>query len=176
MVEEVKELARFGMTNEEISEFFGIAANTWTKYMMEYPDLRAALEEGRLLDSLKVVASLHKQALGYVVTEFEEAEHLTKRGELVLLKKKSTKHILPNVTAAIYLLKTRHGDKWMDVVKHENQNVLNINIKNVDFSDVSNEELLMLKKLGIKRIPDEFTNKSQKAITQTIPVQSVRDN
>ena len=129
-----------------------------------------------MFDSMKVVDSLHKQALGYVVQEEENAEHMTRSGEIIILNKKTTKHILPSVTAAIYLLKTRHGDKWMDIVKTEQTRNLNIMVKNVDFSDMSMEELLTLKKLGIKRIPAEFNRAKDTNIQDATIVQDVRGN
>ena len=110
LLEEVTRLARFGCTNVEIAEFYGLTILTLEKYLRDMPELYAALEEGRIVDSMKVVDSLHKQALGYRVKEYEVSEHLTRDGQIVKLKKKIVKHIQPNVTAAIYLLKTRHGE------------------------------------------------------------------
>lgn len=177
MCVEVRHLARFGCTNEEIAQFYNLSLHTFEKYKREIPELYAALEEGRMMDSMKVVDSLHKQALGYEVEETEETEHLNRYGEIVVLKRRTVKYVQPNVTAAIYLLKTRHGDKWMDIVKTESTQNLNIMVKNVDFSDMSDEELLTLKKLGIKRIPAEF-NKQPKMIEQrnNPMIQDVRGN
>lgn len=175
MVKEVSALARFGLTNEEIAGFYGIAIQTFASYIRDIPELYASLEQGRMMDSMKVVDSLHKQALGYEVTETEISEHVVK-GEIVELKKVVTKHVQPNVTAAIYLLKTRHGDKWMDVVKTEQTRNLNVLVKNVDFADVSTEDLLLLKKLGINRIPDEFKRPKQIVQENNPLIQDVRGN
>jgi hypothetical protein len=60
----------------------------------------------------------------------------------------------------------------MDVIKSEQSQHLNITVKNVDFSDMSTEELLTLKKLGIKRIPPEFNGTKQ----IELPQQDVRGN
>lgn len=174
MLDEVKRLARFGCTNVEIAEFYEIHIQTFERYLKTMPALYDALEEGRMMDSLKVVDSLHKQALGYKVKEYEVSEHLTRDGQIVKLKKKITKHVQPNVTAAIYLLKTRHGDKWMDIIKSEKTQNLNIMVKNVDFSDISDEELGTLKKLGIKRLPEEFIK--LKPVNQENIIQDVHGN
>ena len=176
MIEEAHRLARFGCTNEEIAEFLKISLQTFTAYHRDIPEFGKALEEGRMYDSMKVVDSLHKQALGYVVQEHESAEHMNRNGEIIILKKTTTKFVQPSVTAAIYLLKTRHGDKWMDIVKTEQTRNLNIMVKNVDFSDMSNEELLTLKKLGIKRIPAEFTRPKDTEIQTPEVIQDVRGN
>ena len=174
--DEICSLARFGCTNEEVASFYHISLSTFDKYIKEVPGLYDALQEGRMIDSLKTVDSLHKQALGYMVTEYEWAEHLTRNGEVVKLKKKTKKWVQPSTTAAIYLLKTRHGDKWMDVVKSEKTQNLNILVKNVDFSDVSTDELLMLKKLGINRIPEEFKKPKQIIQENNELIQDVQSN
>lgn len=174
IVEEVHSLSRFGCTNDEIAEHLHIGVAAFTRYCHDYPEVYKALQQGRLYDSMKVVDSLHKQALGYVVTEHEEAEHMSRDGEITVLKKNTTKYIQPSTTAAIYLLKTRHGDKWMDIIKSEKTQNLNILVKNVDFSDVSDEDLLLLKQLGVKRIPEMF--RQPKAIEhKTIDITEVQD-
>lgn len=171
MLDDCYRLARFGCTNDEISEFFKINVVTFAKYVHDIPELYAALQKGRLLDSLKVVDSLHKQALGYEVIETEEAEHMDRNGKVRILNKTTKKYIQPNVTAAIYLLKTRHGDKWMDIIKSEKTQNLNILVKNVDFSDISTEDLLTLKGMGVKRLPQEFRKQ-----TINLPPQDVHGN
>jgi hypothetical protein len=177
MPEEVTRLARFGLSNVEIAEFFKISISTFEMYTREIPEIYEALQQGRLYDSMKVVDSLHKQALGYVVEETTIAEHMDRNGRIRTLTSKSTKHVAPSVTAAIYLLKTRHGDKWMDIVRTEATQNLNISVKNVDFSDMSTEELLTLKKLGIKSIPEEFKRPKKIENTKTNPlIQDVRGN
>lgn len=177
MPAEVRSLARFGCTNTEIAEHLHISEQTLAKYLHDIPELYKALQEGRMYDSMKVVDSLHKSALGYMVEEHEVAEHMDRNGRVRELKKTTTKFVQPNVTAAIYLLKTRHGDKWMDIVRTEATQNLNIMVKNVDFSDMSTDELITLKKLGIKSIPEEFKKPKQIANTKDNPlIQDVRGN
>lgn len=172
MANEVARLARFGLTNEEIAEFYEITGQTFQRYLRDIKEFRDALMEGRMLDSMKVVDSLHKQALGYMVEEEVIAQHVTRQGDIVELKSTTKKYVQPSATAAIYLLKTRHGDKWMDIIRTEATQNLNISVKNVDFSDMSTEELIKLKELGIKRIPEEFTGRKHKEL----PLQDVRGN
>jgi len=176
MLKEMQSLARFGLTNAEIAEFYGLHIQTFERYIKEIPELYAAIEEGKMIDSMKVVDSLHKQALGYKVKEYEIAEHMDRNGNIIKLKKKTIKHIQPNATAAIYLLKTRHGDKWMDVVRSEQTRNINVNVKNVNFSDMSDEELKTLKQLGVKRIPAEFTRPKETELQNAIIVQDVHGN
>lgn len=174
MQDEVTRLARFGLTNEEIAEFYEISIGTFKRYVRDIKEFRDALEEGRLIDSMRVVDSLHKQALGYYVDEKEVAEHIDRHGDIHKLVKKTTKYVQPSATAAIYLLKTRHGDKWMDIIKTEATRNLNISVKNVDFSDISTDDLLLLKQVGIKRIPESLSGK--KDVNESNTIQDVRGN
>ena len=95
MLEDCHRLARFGCTSEEIAGFLKINLQTFNAYNRDIPEFRDALEQGRMWDSMKVVDSLHKQALGYVVEEVEVAEHMDRNGLIRKLTKKTTKHILP---------------------------------------------------------------------------------
>ena len=176
MTEEAHSLARFGCTNEEIAEHLKISLSTLENYTRDIPEFNDALQSGRLYDSMRVVDSLHKQALGYMVTETEESEHMDRHGKIHVVRSTKNRYIQPSVTAAIYLLKTRHGDKWMDIVKTEATQNLNIMVKNVDFSDMSTEELLTLKKLGIKRIPEEFRKPKQIVQEGNQMIQDVQGN
>lgn len=154
MVDEVVRLARFGLTNNEIAEFYGIAPGTFQKYCSLYQDLSDALHLGRMMDGLKVVESLHKQAIGYDVEE-ETIEYRTLKDgtEIQSARRIVKKHIPGNATSAIYLLKARFPDRWNEVSKVETSSRIDININKMDLSDVNTDELLLLKKLGLKSIP-----------------------
>jgi hypothetical protein len=161
MIKEIRKLGRFGHTNEEIAEFYEISISTLENYLRDYPDLREALQQGRLLDGMEVVKTLHKTALGYSVTEIDEeyTYHTDKEtGEQIKILSKSkttTKHIQPNITSIIYILKTRYGDKWMDIIKTEGSLNVNFNktTKSIDMTDYTMDELMMLKRLGMKTLP-----------------------
>ena len=158
MIEEVFKLARFGMTNKEIAEFYNISVSTFEGYQRKYPEFNGSLQKGRLLDSLKVVASLHKQALGYDVEEEQSNYKIDKQGNKTLtFQKTTTKHIQPNTTACIYILKTRHGDKWMDLYKAEFNSTNNVNV-NIDFTGFTDDELRILENIGMKQLALKSTN------------------
>lgn len=153
MIRDVFELARFGMTNNEIAEFLDIGVSTLEKYIRTYPEFKQALQKGRIRSSLKVVDSLYKRALGFNYIERHIEVRKNKFGAVVSKNiKKAERTILPNVTAAIYLLKVRHGDKWADVVKSEITKNINHNIKKLDVSELTHEERSMLKNIGLKNL------------------------
>jgi len=155
MTEEVEKMAKFGLKNEEIAEFYGMHPKTLTKYIHLYPELERALYAGRDLNGQELVASLNKQAVGYEVEEFAEERGVKKNGEeYVKNRKYIRKNIQPNANAAIFLLKTRFPNRFVEKSISENNSTLNVNINRLDLSDMSFEELMVMKKLGLKQLPE----------------------
>lgn len=157
--EQVFELARFGMTDKEIAEFYDVSISTMESWKRNKPEFAYALYDGRLLSSLKVVESLHKQACGY---DYEEKQNNYKyvinketgeKEKVLTFSKKLTKHMSPNVTAAIYLLKVRHGDKWADVFRADITN--HIKVSKLDMADMTNEELRFMEAIGMKQLTEK---------------------
>jgi len=166
MIEEVFKLARLGHTNVEIQEFFGISPTTWYKWTKLYPELSQALWRGREADAIKIVDSLHKQALGYVVEETQREYYVDKEGNKKLkVERKINKHVLPSAKAGMYLLKVRFPNKWSETIRTESKSQIDVNItKKVDLSDLSFEELTLMKKLGMKSMPETFNQPALRTI------------
>lgn len=166
MVDEVFKLARFGHTNVEICQFFGVSQSTWVKWMRLYPELQSALYKGREEDGQKIVDSLHKQALGYEVEEIQKEYFFNKDGVKTLkCERKVIKNVLPSAKAGMYLLKVRFPNKWSETIKTENKSTIDINVnKKIDFSELSTEELMIMKKLGMQSLPEMFHNPGLKTI------------
>jgi hypothetical protein len=107
------------------------------------------------LNGQELVASLNKQAVGYEVEEFAEERGVKKNGEeYVKNRKYIRKNIQPNANAAIFLLKTRFPNRFVEKSISENNSTLNVNINRLDLSDMSFEELMVMKKLGLKQLPE----------------------
>jgi len=148
------ELARFGHTNEEIAEFFEVSKSTIDNWTREHLEFREALYKGRLESSLQVLDNVYKRANGYTYTETHE-EYTYKDGiRITTSYREVTKHVLPNITAAIYLLKARHGDKWADVNYSNITGKLTVegNIKHPDLSGFDEQEKQLLKKFGLAQL------------------------
>ena len=158
IIPQVFELARFGMTDKEIAEFYEVSISTMESWKRTQPEFAFALYDGRLLSSLKVVESLHKQACGYDYTETQNTYRYFKnkdtgeKEKTLTFSKKMEKHMSPNVTAAIYLLKVRHGDKWADVFRAEITN--NIKVHKLDMADMTDEELRFMESIGMKQLTE----------------------
>lgn len=155
MLEEVEKMAKFGLTNVQIAEFYGIGESTFAKYIRIYPELERALHSGRLEDGFVLQESLHKLALGYEADEYQEERAINKKGEEYIKSRKFIKkHIQPNAGAAQFLLKTRFPNQFSETVKHENTNStrIDVNINKIDLSGLSMEELMLMKKIGLNEV------------------------
>jgi hypothetical protein len=106
-------LALLGMTNEEIAEFFGVEISLFKQWLDGSVDMQRTLRNGRAVADGKVVAALHKRAIGMerVITkrnftrvkneetgEWEEVE--TSRQEII-------EELPPDVGAAQFWLKNK---------------------------------------------------------------------
>jgi hypothetical protein len=78
------------MTNQEMADIIGISISTFEKYLRLYPEFKYALHQGRIEDSVRIVDSLHKQALGYMVEESSSSYAYYTDKETGLRKKKLT--------------------------------------------------------------------------------------
>ncbi len=154
ILREVFELARFGMTNREIAEFYQVNQSTIDYWGRTKPEFKEALDDGRLRSSLKVVDSVYKEAVGYKYVEEHKRYKITTEGEKTLTQHEVTsKYARPNITAAIYLLKVRHGDKWMDVVRTEVESTITLNMHKIpNLSELTQEEQQWLRSVGLKKL------------------------
>jgi hypothetical protein len=154
MTHQVFELARFGMTDKEIAEFYGMNVNTVDNWKRTKKEFSEALQEGRIISSLKVIQSLYKRACGFYYTETHEEYKTTSDGiEVLANRKEIKKYSLPNVTSGIYIMKARHGDKWADV--YETKITGNINFSNIprpDLIGLTTNEKQLLKSISLKQL------------------------
>lgn len=110
--------ARDGMIEEDIAKKLGVAYSTFRKYRDEQEALSAALKRGKEVADVEVENALFKRAVGYQYDEVtkELMTVITDDGpkkELVVTKR-VTKEVQPDVTAQIFWLKNRRPDKWRD--------------------------------------------------------------
>lgn len=175
MIDEIRHLARFGHTNVEICNFFGVSIGTWYKWMRLYPEMQRALYEGREEDGMRIVDSLHKQAVGYEIEEVQKEYYINKEGVKTLKVERIVKKaVLPNVKAGMYLLKTRFPNKWTETTRVETKSTIDVNVsQKLDLSDLSTEELLLMKKLGMKSIPETASFRNPVVQTINIPEEDV---
>ncbi len=115
----------------------GVAPNTFANWKYRYPELKPALEEGRLLADSRVEGSLYSRAMGI----HTQITVLNKNGDPVEV----TLYEKPDVTACIFWLKNRRPDLWRDTWRMEHTGKDGAAIKHeveVDYSNLSDEELV----------------------------------
>jgi hypothetical protein len=142
-IEKVFQLAQRGLNDSEICEAIGISRCGFYKNMKKSPELRKAIYEGREKSIDNVENAHFKIALGY---EYEEVTQIIKQvdGKDTKEIKKVKRHIAPNVTAQIFILKNRRPDKWKDraVTEHDGKiDLVNHTATEINFVELTDEEI-----------------------------------
>ena len=104
--------ARDGLTDEQIAHNIGISRKTLYEWQNRFSDFRDALKRNKEVVDIMVENALLKSALGY---EVEETVQEINNGKKII--KKTTRWVLPSVTAQIFWLKNRKPEQWRDKPK-----------------------------------------------------------
>ena len=115
-LEEVKEWAKEGLTDYEISKRLGIGTTTLYEWKNKHPKFKEALKKSKKQADFKVEDSLFKRANGYKYDEVtQELVEDPRTGELELKPVKVvTKEVKPDPTSMIFWLKNRKPAEWKD--------------------------------------------------------------
>lgn len=141
-------LALLGLTDEEMAGVMGIAENTLEYWKRTRPDFLTKLNDGKIIADARAVEGLYKRATGF---EKEEVVLHMYKGRII--KTRVMKYYPPDAWAANKWASIRQRSKWADVQKIETTHT-NININKFDFTGLSNEELMVLKKAGMKQLQE----------------------
>ena len=111
----LQDWARQGLTDAQIAKNMGIAYVTLYDWKNRFPKFANALKKTKEIVDAEVENKLFKRAMGYEVEEEEVREIRNDDGEMVVVSRKKTKkHIPPDVTAIIFWLKNRRADTWRE--------------------------------------------------------------
>lgn len=120
----LEQWAREGLTDEQIAHNIGINPGTLYDWQNRFPQISEALKRGKAPVDIAVENALLKRALGYdyeeTVTEVVEMPDGSKREHI----KKTTKQVVPDVTAQIYWLNNRRPDRWRNKAVADNSGTL----------------------------------------------------
>lgn len=94
MIPIIKACATFGAIEDEIANYLDVSIASFSRWKLQYPELRDALKRGTEASNDRVEDSLYRLAIGWNGNP-------------------------PNVTAAIFFLKNRRPDRWRDVQRIE---------------------------------------------------------
>ena len=114
----VEQMAREGLTNDQIASELGIHRRTLYTWLPQYESLAMALQRGRADIDQTVVLSLLKRSLGFEVDEEQTTteDKLDKEGNVHTLTKtvKTKRFIPPSDSAIIFFLKNRLPNEFRD--------------------------------------------------------------
>lgn len=98
-----RDLCMLGCNEMEIANLLGISVGMLRAWKERYVDFAYAWDDGLYHASVKVVAALHKRAVGYDKIVWRE----TKDGLM-----REQRHYEPNVAACMAWLTNKHPDVW----------------------------------------------------------------
>lgn len=104
--------AKDGLIESQIAKNMGIAYASLRRWKEIFPEIGEALRKGKEVVDRQVENALLKRALGYTYEEVEITDS-AKHGHT---EKRTTKTVLPDVTAQIFWLKNRKPAEWRDKV------------------------------------------------------------
>ena len=102
--------ARDGLTDEQIANNAGIRPRTFYEWLAKFPQMAQAIKKGKAPVDFEVENALLKRALGYDYKEI--IKEIDNNGKQHV--REITKHMPPDVGAAVFWLKNRRRDKWRD--------------------------------------------------------------
>jgi hypothetical protein len=106
--------ARDGLTLDQIAHNMGIAKSTLHRWIAEIGEIKDALKKSREVAVYEVENAMFKAALGYDVTETEQVETVDWQGNKTVRKHARKRHIPPNTTAQIFILKNWRPEVWRE--------------------------------------------------------------
>ena len=145
-------LALLGATDKQMADVMGIGIDTFDAWKKRKPEFMEALQKGKLEADAKVAQALYHRAIGF---EYEEDHVSVFKGDVRVTRVK--KVLPPDVTAAVRWLSARQRGLWTDVSKVETVHT-NININKFDFQGLTTDELMLVKKLGLKQLSEHVAD------------------
>jgi len=142
------QLALLGHTNKEMAEVMGVNEQTIDYWKRTKTRFAVMLARGKDQADAKVAEALYKRAIGY---SHPDTDIKVLKNEIIVTP--FTKHYPPDTQACKIWLALRQRVRWSETQKFEVTNT-NINITKIDLTGFSTEELLVVKKLGLKQLTE----------------------
>jgi hypothetical protein len=124
--------AEYGSTMKQLAKLFGISEGLLYRWQREHQELRDAILKGReYFDTRRVEKALLKRALGFRFTETTReptvelvavnpgGKPITRPSENLVVTKKVSKLVVPDVKAIDKWLSLRDPDRWKEVKEME---------------------------------------------------------
>ena len=111
--EQARKLCMLGYTDEQLADFFEVAAATINTWKKEHPEFLESIKKGKDISDGEVADSLYQRAMGYVAPDIDIRVINDQ-----IVKTKIQKHYPPDTAAAIFWLKNRQKKNWRDKIDH----------------------------------------------------------
>ena len=108
-----------GLTNEQIAKNIGVTTTTLYKWQGQFIEFADALKRGREHAVAELENAAFKAAIGYDVEEQRQYAVIGKDGLERTRQEKIKKHIPPNHTMLIFLMKNIGRHVWSNKPEHE---------------------------------------------------------
>ncbi len=123
--EKIIRLAKYGFTDIQIADVFGITKATLNNYKKNDPEFFASLKASKELADVDVIESMYKRATGYEC--IEEKQFFDAKNNDVITHN-AIKHYPPDPTSMIFWLKNRQPDKFREKVDVEQSGAIEIKL------------------------------------------------
>lgn len=140
------ELALLGATEAQMASVLGVGVNTIDYWKRHKPEFLEALNRGRMEADSKVAAAFYRKCTGYTYTKNVVSVY---KGEVIVTP--VNEYVPPDSWSCMKWLANRQRPIWADV-KQVETTTTTLNINKFDFSGLSNEELMIIKKAGLKQL------------------------
>lgn len=115
--EQIMGWIRSGHTEGSIAKRLGVDPDTWTAYKKKYSEFSDLVGLGGQNSTALVVNKLYQRAIGFNYDEVTTEVKTTDKGKTTKTAKKTTKTVIPDVSAISIILYNRDPENWKN--KHE---------------------------------------------------------
>ena len=116
---EAVRLAKLGLTDQEMANFWGVSKMTVDTWKNKHPEFLEALTIGKQDADSRVAESLYHRAVGYSHDDVDIRTVSVGNGRSEIVQTPIVKHFPPDTTACIFWLKNRQPKLWRDVWRTE---------------------------------------------------------
>lgn len=109
-----RRISMLGATLDELAGVLGVCRATVHNWMRDFPEFRAAVEEGKLTADAHVAEKLYQRAIGYD----RPAVRIFANPDGPPIEVPYTHHHAPDTAAAIFWLRNRRRADWREQVEH----------------------------------------------------------
>lgn len=170
-----------GYTDAKLAKLFGVNRKTINFWQKDYPEFKAAVQDGKdEYDTKKVEKALKKSAIGQRMTEVtqelatqklaaeifrlcnnggseEKVSELLKNipNDLYIITKKITKYIPPNPISGIYWTTNRDAERWKHMQKYQVSHEIDEKLLNLILGALPNQYAIAVKAAIQKALPEK---------------------